>query len=118
MSYDLHIVRGEDTLGNPAHRITVEEWVAYVESDAELRFTEEGKPFYSPHLALLPQGPEDPEGWPWLSWSSGKIYAKYPQEPTVRKMLSIAAHFGGYVTGDEGETYSLDENGKIAVKPY
>jgi len=118
MSYDLHIVRGEERYENEAHRISLEEWRAYVESDPDLRFAEEGKPYYSPNLVLLPQGPEDPEGWPWLAWLNGSIYAKYPQEPTVRKMIQIAAHFGAYVIGDEGERYRLDEQGEIAVAAF
>ena len=112
MGYDVRIVRDGDA------RIPIGEWVAYVESDPDLHFAEEGKPYYTPHLALLPRGPEDPEGWPWLWWSGGNISAKYPQEPTLKKMIQVAAHFGATVVGDEGESYRLDDEGKIAVEGF
>jgi hypothetical protein len=36
MGYDVRIIRGEDPSGNLSHRITVEEWVDYVESDTRI----------------------------------------------------------------------------------
>jgi hypothetical protein len=121
MGYDICIVRGPDWFDNPQHQITVEEWIRYRDSDPDLRRPEPDKPYYTENgfnenMALLPQEPGDPEGWPWLAWSSGTIKAKYPQEPTMLKMFKIADVFGGYLIGDDGEIYTLSEEGEIIVK--
>ena len=93
----------------------------YVDSDPDLRLPERDKPYFTENgfnenTVLLPPEPGDPEGWPWLAWSSGTIYAKDPHEPTMLKMFQIAAHFRGYLTGDDGEIYALGDDGKIQVK--
>ena len=113
VGYDIHIVR--DPSDYDRHPITAEEWQRYIDADSDLRRPEIGKSYYSDGLALLPSAPGDPEGWPWLSWSGGTIYAKYPQEDTLKKMLQIAKYFEAQVVGDEGEIYVLDKQGKITV---
>lgn len=118
MGYDLYITRSSHDDVGSEEAITLEEWQAYIDSDPDLTRPQVGTPNYHENLALLPRGPSDPEGFPWLSWVNGSISAKYPQPPTLKKMIQIANHFGAQVVGDEGEIYTLDENGKVCVSGF
>ena len=78
-----------------------------------------GWPTWSPTPISISQRRENPitlliSLW----WSGGNISAKYPQEPTLKKMIQVAAHFGATVVGDEGESCRLDDEGKIAVEGF
>jgi hypothetical protein len=79
MGYDLRIHRGADYF-NPAHQISREEGISYVESDPELRrpAVHELRHIHDDNFALLTTV-DDPEGWNWLHWGHGNIKAKYPQ---------------------------------------
>jgi len=48
---------------------------------------------------------------PWLNWFNGNIYSKNPDQPIIRKMVSIARHLKGKVQGEEGEVYDGSEEG-------
>ena len=99
MGYDLHITRREHWFDDGSD-ITADEWLAYVRSDSELRpFSTNG-----PHFVIW-SGTSTIEE-PWLDWSDGCIYSKYPDRALVTKMLAIARHFRATVQGDDGETYT------------
>ena len=44
----------------------------------------------------------------WFDWFGGNIFTKYPDQPTLKKMLEIANQLDAQVQGDEGEIY--DQN--------
>ena len=111
MGYDVQILR--DPSDWDKDPITEEQWQKYIDLDPDLRRPEVGKPYYSERLALLPPAPGDPEGWPWLSWVTGSIYAKYPQDNTLRKMIVIAKYFEAQVVGENDEIFLMDEKGNL-----
>jgi hypothetical protein len=100
MGYDLHIVRGPDYFDNPAHQITADEWLRYVESDPELKLAG----YNGPHFALWTGKSEYPD--PWIDWSMGAIYSKNPDAFIVAKMLQIAELLRAQVRGDDNEIYT------------
>jgi hypothetical protein len=105
MGYDLHVTRGD---GQP---IGEAEWRAYVASDRELDLTgvaEAETPdgtlrYENPGLACW-RG--HPAGEPvWFDFRDGQVVVKNPDEPTIGKMLIIAAALRARVQGDDGEIY-------------
>ena len=99
MGDDLHITRAELWADNAATPITAAEWHAYVAADPELTLD----PRNGPHMVLWTGPSVHVE--PWLDWSDGDIYTKYPDRALVAKMLQVADHFGARVQGDDGENY-------------
>ena len=99
MGYDLHITRRKHWFDDGSD-ITGDEWQAYVRNDPELR----AFPANGPHFVHWSGQSTITE--PWLDWSGGCIYSKYPDRALVTKMLAIARHFGATLQGDDGETYS------------
>lgn len=99
MGYDIHITRKEYWVDEDGPTINLEEWLAYVASDPDLRLSPESK---SMALMAVP-GSKYPTAW--LDWDRGDIYTKNPDEPILAKMLLIASALGAKVQGDDGEFY-------------
>lgn len=105
MGYDLHITRAEFWAENDDAYIDADEWARLVESDDELTLD----PRNGPHFAVW-SGPSDSEG-PWFTWFEGDIHSRFPDPPTLGKMLQIAERLGARVQGDDGEIYaSIDDH--------
>ena len=100
MGYDLHIVRGADRYDNPAHQITADEWLRYIESDPELTLANYNEPYF----ALWSGQSKYPD--PWLDWCGGAIYSKNPDGAIIAKMLQVAGRLGAQVRGDDNEIYT------------
>jgi hypothetical protein len=101
MGYDLHITRRSQWSDDEGPEITLEEWKAYVESDAEVRPDADNGPtdfLWSAH-------PQEP--WP-LWWDRGEVNTKNPDEATIRKLVAIAKRLSATVQGDDGEIYRED----------
>lgn len=120
MGYDLHITRKRDWFDDDGPAISLDEWLAYVESDAELRLDGHAE-------AGLPGGAvlraEDPSMAVWTAWSgnvpagnqawmwlagTGNVMAKNPSREMIAKMYDIALSLGAKVQGDECEVYGAD----------
>jgi hypothetical protein len=99
MGYDVYITRKKSWVDETGPVITVDEWLAYVASDHELRLD----PASKKHGVILNIQCSDPD--PWLEWSDGSIYTKNPDEAFRTKMVQIAARLGAKVQGDDGEIY-------------
>lgn len=96
MGYHITLSRPE-----PGAGITEQEWRDFVASHPELKIVDE-----TPHFitAIL-----DGDDCLALHYSSGdaSVFTKNPEGPRIIEyMASIAPHFDGVVTGDEGETFS------------
>ena len=99
MGYDLHITRAKEWSQNEGQEITLEEWLAVVQSD--------------PELTLDPENGEGFARWsgpsrysePWIGWFQGNLSSKNPDRAILGKMLQLAARFHAKVQGDEGEEY-------------
>ena len=101
MGYDLHITRRPEWSDDDGPEITLEEWLAYVNSDEELWLdADNGLTGF-----LWTGRPQEP--WP-LWWDRGEIYAKNPDEFTIRKLAAIAEQLNAKVQGDDGEVYRAD----------
>jgi hypothetical protein len=97
----MHITRKKNWSSEDGPDISVEEWLKYVEEDAELTLRHD---FNGDYHAIWNGPSADPE--PWIDWSDGELYSKYPDDPLVDKMVEIAAKLNARVMGDDGEVYT------------
>lgn len=123
MGYDLHITRASTWLDAESSPITLKEWIAYVEQDAEMRldgFAEaevssgEILRTESPGLAVWTAWSQRgvDGGQAWFDHYNGCVVVKDPDEEIIQKMISVAAKLDARVVGDEGETYpTTDQDG-------
>src|SRR5713101_2934592 len=99
MGYDLHITRRENW-SDEGSAITSEEWLQYIRSDPEFHIPGANGPYF----AIWSGRSKHTE--PWLDWSNGQIYTKYPDRALVDKMIAVAQKLGAKVQGDDGEDYT------------
>lgn len=120
MGYDIHITRADHWADSDKNPITLEEWLAYVGTDPEMRhdgFAEatttgggtlrieaDGISVWTAY-----SGHESEGNMAWFSWYGGDIRVKNPDEEIRRKMYRIGKALNAHVQGDEGELY--DEHG-------
>jgi hypothetical protein len=116
MSYSVTIIR--QTAEGRESQIALDEWNSYIESDPELKRPEPGHPNYNDTLVLLPTEDVSPDDWQWLWWVNGKISSDYPQEPMLKKMGQVARHFNAVVRSDDGDIWTIDENGRVTMDGY
>lgn len=116
MGYELHIVRRRDWDNfEEDSEISLEEWLAYVAVDKELELTNgylikipgvENSFQHVPGFCNWRKHPtKTGEDQPWFDYGFGMISAKYPDDETIKKMITIAAALNGKVQGDDGEFY-------------
>jgi hypothetical protein len=95
--------------------ITLNEWLAYVEEDPEMRLDkvavaqlEDGEflAYENEGLAVwTAYSGHDPNGnMAWFDYRDGEIAVKNPDDEIINKMKTIAERFGATVMGDDGET--------------
>lgn len=104
MGYDLHVTRATDWSANVGREISVEEWIALVEADPELKPDPEHGPY-----AVSWEHPRR-QGSGWFDWSDGNVYTTDPDRATVRKMLTIAERLIALVQGDDGVVFDSLED--------
>jgi hypothetical protein len=112
VGYDVHITRAGEWHESEATPIGLDEWLAYVASDPEMRldgFAEARNPttgeairIESPGLSVWTTWSE---GTAWMDHHGGRIVVKNPDTAILRKMCAIAERLGARVQGDEGEMY-------------
>lgn len=116
MSYSVHIIR--QTPDGQETPITLDEWDAYIDADSDLKRPELGHPNYSDTLILLSSDTASPDDWQSLRWVTGSLLADYPQQQMLKKMGQIAKHFDAVVMSDDGDIWTIDENGKVSMEGY
>jgi hypothetical protein len=116
MSYSVHIVRQKPE-GQEAP-ITQDEWNAFIDEDPELKRPEQDASNYREGLVLLPSNDVSPDEWQSLRWVTGSILSDYPQQPMLKKMGQIARHFAAVVMSDDGDIWTLDEEGRVSIEGY
>jgi hypothetical protein len=103
MGYDIHITRADMWFNSEASPIPLEEWLAVIASDPELKLDNQNGPH--DFLWFPPDGQTPYPLW----WAEGRIHTKNPERAMVEKMLEVAARLGARVQGDHGEVYpSID----------
>jgi hypothetical protein len=115
MGYDLHITRAPDWTESELHPITLEEWLAYLASDPEMRLDNlaeakvgsETLRYENEGLAvwLAYSGHGVGGNMAWFDYRDGQIVVKNPDQEIIDKMRRIAAALGARVVGDGGESY-------------
>ncbi len=116
MGYDLHITRADDWARSEAAPISLKEWVAYVESqpdmrldnaaiidlpDGKLRYENDGIAVWTGYSRNEPGGTQA-----WFDYRDGRVVVNNPDQELLARMLSIAHDFSAHVVGDEGESYT------------
>ncbi|QYM91367.1 hypothetical protein [Dickeya zeae] len=99
MGVEFHITRADFWADNDEAQITADEWLSYIHSDDELSIDVKNGDYY----ALWSGFSLHDE--PWLDWSAGNIYTKWPDTHLYRKMLKIAKYFNAQVMDDDGSVY-------------
>jgi hypothetical protein len=116
MGYDLHITRAVDWLDSETQPITLEEWLAYVKADPDMRLDGFAEAHFqdgnvlrveSPGLAVWTRWSQAgvDGGQAWFNHDNGTVIVKNPDEEIIEKMIAVARIFHARVVGDEGETY-------------
>jgi hypothetical protein len=116
MGYDVHITRKDNWWDPEGPEISLAEWLAVVDADAEMRLDgyaearlDNGRVLrteregLSVWTALSQHGQSG--GMAWFLHSNGCVIVKNPDEEILRKMWSIAQALSAKVQGDEGEIY-------------
>lgn len=111
MGYDLHITRAKSWSENAGHKISSDEWLAYVADDPELSISGQNGPYF----AAWSGKSEYPD--PWLDWFDGNIYSKNPDEALIDKMVQIARQLHARVQGDDGELYTSGRERPVVPRP-
>jgi hypothetical protein len=116
LGYDVHITRADDWSESETAPITLEEWLAYVRSDPEMRLDGNASAT-SPAGDTLTYESEGLAVWTaysqheqdgnmaWFDHRGGEIVVKNPDPEILDKMCSIARALRARVQGDEGEPY-------------
>ncbi len=130
MGYNIHITRQQGWYDEvPELFITMEEWVAYVAQDADMRQddhalvkTTSGEDFgvISEGLSVWTKYSRNGigGGYAWFSYEEGNIDVKNPDDEILGKMYEIAQALGARLVGDEGEDYNRDNStGRIVTAP-
>jgi hypothetical protein len=134
MGYDVHITRATDWTNSDSNPITLDEWLAYIESDPEMRldgFAEPSTPagdrirYENPGLAVWIKRPghDQDDNQAWFDHSGGRIVVKSPDNAILAKMCAIAEKMGARVQGDDGEYYpeapkgGTDESATMLTPP-
>jgi hypothetical protein len=107
VSYEVHITRADSWVLSDEIQIGREEWQSAAR-DANLIST--GDPGYFYARAVRGNG-EDAS----FEWDEGRITVIEPDEPTLVKMLQLAATLDAIVQGDEDEIYRMRADGTTEV---
>ena len=116
MGYDLHIIRSKDWADSDEQPITLDEWLALIRDDPEMRvdgFAEAATPegetvrVESRGLAVWTaySGNELRGNMAWFDHWRGTIVVKNPDDEIIDKMKRLANKLSARVVRDEGEEY-------------
>jgi hypothetical protein len=105
VSYDAHITRAPDWGISDKVQISLEEW-SMVATSAGLVPTRQAGLFYA-HDAR--ESGDDAS----FEWADGAITVQAPDQVTLAKMIEIAELLDAVVQGDDGEEYTVTDEGEI-----
>lgn len=116
MGYDVHVTRKKHWSDKDGEEISLEEWLALVDGDSELRLDGYAEaslgdggvlrvddPSMVVWIAHPGHGMRDGMAWMWLS--NGNVQAKNPDGTMLKKLWDIAQSLDAKLQGDEGELY-------------
>jgi hypothetical protein len=123
MGYDVHIAKKAAWSDEGGQKITLEEWIAVVDADSEMRLdgyaeasTADGQTLRleRPGLAVWTGYSAHGRDMAWFDFSQGEIIVKNPDIEILRKTWSLAQRLGAKVQGDD-ELYDAD--GSVVPQP-
>jgi len=107
MGYNLCITRKDEWFDEHGEEIELEEWLAVIDADEELKPDAENIAT-DPSVAIwLAQG-GTPRMWFWMS--EGDIVGKNPNPEALAKMHEISVALGARLMGEECEHYDAAGN--------
>jgi hypothetical protein len=102
MGYSVFITRRKHWHDASGKSISIEEWRALVEADAELQWSAD----LGGNAAVWRSDPgSDPE---WIDAEDGHLFTKNPSTALLGKLACIAESLRARVVGEEGESYDRD----------
>jgi hypothetical protein len=116
MGYEVHVIRQSDS-GEKIH-ITLDEWNKFIELDTDFVSPPAGNINCGKNLFYLPTDSSDADDWPWIVWTNGSISSKYCELSVLKKLGQMARTFGAVVMSDDGDIWSIDENGRVTIDGY
>ncbi len=119
MGYEVYITRKETWFDEDGDAISLDDWLAYVERDPDMRadaYAEATTPDGStirmedPGIAVWTaySGHDDTGNMAWFMHREDCVSVKNPDVEIMRKMHTIATALGGSLQGEEGEQYGPD----------
>jgi len=116
MGYDIHVTRAKHWTESSDLPISLEEWLAFVVSDPELRLdgfataaNSDGEVirYESPGLAVWTAwSRHGADGnMAWIDHRDGELVVKNPDDEILQKLLQVATALDARVQGDDGEEY-------------
>jgi hypothetical protein len=120
MGYDVHITRKQGWWQKDGPEILLEEWIAVVTADEDMRLDEYAEAKVDG--GVLRTASEGLSVWTaysrhgengdmaWFSFWEGNVVVKNPDQEILRKMWSLAQVLSARVQGDEGEFYDATGN--------
>jgi hypothetical protein len=119
VGYDAHITRKDDWSDEAGPVITLQEWLAVIDADPDLRLdghAETTAPdgsvlrLESPGMAVWTAHPDGrrPGDLAWIGFAGDHIQVKTPDPAFLAKMIEIADILGAAVQGDDSERYDAD----------
>jgi hypothetical protein len=116
MGYDVHITRRHDWSDPKGAEISLEEWLAFVAADPEMRLDgraetrlQDGSVFRTEQQGLSVWTAyslhDDSGNMAWFLYRKGYVTVRNPDEEIIRKMWSIAQALSAKVQGDDSEVY-------------
>jgi hypothetical protein len=121
MGYDVHITRKEDWADPDGPAISLEEWLAVVAADPEMRL--DGYAEAHRDGSVLRMECEGLAVWTaysghglngnmaWFLFNDDRIVVRNPDNEILRKMWTLARALSARVQGDDGEFYDAEGNG-------
>lgn len=131
MGYEVHITRKTSWFDDDGPVISLDDWLAYLASDAEMRLDGYAEARTSAGAVLRMEEPgiavwtaysghEVDGNMAWFCHFGDRISVKNPDEEILAKMYRIASSLGAKVQGDEGELYGPEgtsEQKEAQVEP-
>ncbi len=120
MGYNLYVTRKEFWSDPEGPEIAQSEWLAHVETDAEMRLDGEARADLPGGGTLAVEDPSlavwndysgnQPKGgnMAWFHWFEGNVIVKNPDAEMIGKMVRIARALDAKVHGEDDEQYQED----------
>ena len=119
MGYDVHITRRKNWFDDEGQAITMDEWVAVVSADPEMRLDGFAEAELADGSALRSEDPSiavwtayskhgQQGNMAWFALCEGNVEVKNPDQEILIKMWQLAQKLAAIVQGDEGELYGAE----------